>query len=40
MKIQKIINKETLMYILFGVATTVVNYAVFYLLYHVCLEKH
>lgn len=39
MKIQKIINKETLMYIVFGAATTVVNYAVFYLLYHVCFGK-
>ena len=34
-KIKKILNRETVLYIIFGVATTVVNYAVFYLLYNV-----
>ena len=34
-KIKKILNRETVLYIIFGVATTVVNYVVFYLLYNV-----
>ena len=34
-KIKKILNRETVLYIIFGVATTVVNYVVFYLLYTV-----
>lgn len=34
-KFKKFLNKETLLYLIFGVATTVVNYAVFYLLYTV-----
>lgn len=34
-KIKKIMNRETILYIVFGVATTVVNYVVFYLLYNV-----
>ena len=34
-KIKKILNRETILYIIFGVATTVVNYVVFYLLYNV-----
>ena len=34
-KIKKILNRETVLYIIFGVATTVVNYVVFYLLYSV-----
>lgn len=34
-KIKKIMNRETILYIIFGVATTVVNYVVFYLLYNV-----
>lgn len=31
--INKLINKETITYIIFGVLTTVVNYAVYYLFY-------
>ena len=34
-KIKKIMNRETILYIIFGVATTVVNYVVFYLLYNI-----
>ena len=34
-KIKKILNRETVLYIIFGVATTVVNYVVFHLLYNV-----
>ena len=34
-KIKKILNRETVLYIIFGVATTVVKYVVFYLLYSV-----
>ena len=34
-KIKKVLNRETILYIIFGVATTAVNYVVFYLLYHV-----
>ena len=34
-KIRKLLNRETILYIIFGVATTVVNYAVFHLLYNV-----
>ena len=34
-KIKKILNRETVLYIIFGVATTVVNYVAFYLLYNV-----
>lgn len=34
-KIKKILNRETVLYIIFGVATTAVNYVVFYLLYNV-----
>ena len=34
-KIKKILNRETILYIIFGVATTAVNYVVFYLLYNV-----
>ena len=34
-KIKKILNRETILYIVFGVATTVVNYVVFHLLYNV-----
>lgn len=34
-KIKKLLNRETILYIIFGVATTVVNYAVFHLLYNV-----
>ena len=34
-KLKKLLNRETVLYIAFGVATTVVNYVVFYLLYSV-----
>ena len=34
-KLKKLLNRETVLYIVFGVATTVVNYVVFYLLYSV-----
>lgn len=34
-KIKKLLNRETILYIVFGVATTVVNYIVFHLLYNV-----
>ena len=34
-KIKKILNRETVLYIIFGVATTVVNYLEVYLLYNV-----
>ena len=34
-KLKKLLNRETILYIIFGVATTAVNYVVFYLLYNV-----
>lgn len=34
-KLKKLLNRETIMYLIFGVATTVVNYVVFYLLYNI-----
>ena len=34
-RIKKIFNRETILYIVFGVATTAVNYVVFFLLYNV-----
>ena len=34
-KLKKLLNRETILYIIFGVATTVVNYVVFHLLYNV-----
>ena len=34
-KLKKLLNRETILYIIFGVATTVVNYIVFHLLYNV-----
>ena len=34
-KLKKLLNRETVLYIVFGVATTVVNYIVFHLLYNV-----
>ena len=34
-KLKKLLNRETVLYIIFGVATTVVNYIVFHLLYNV-----
>lgn len=38
-KIKKILNRETILYIVFGVATTVVNYVVFHLLYNVLWQQ-
>ena len=34
-KLRKLLNRETILYIVFGVATTLVNYVVFHLLYNV-----
>ena len=34
-KLKKLLNRETILYIVFGVATTAVNYIVFHLLYNV-----
>lgn len=34
-KLKKILKRETVLYLVFGVATTVVNYLVFHLLYNV-----
>ena len=34
-KLKKLLNRETILYIVFGVATTVVNYIVFHILYNV-----
>ena len=34
-RVKKLLNRETILYIAFGVATTVVNYVVFHLLYNV-----
>ena len=34
-KLKKLLNRETVLYIVFGVATPVVNYIVFHLLYNV-----
>ena len=34
-KLKKLLNRETVLYIIFGVATKVVNYVVFHLLYNV-----
>ena len=39
-KIKKILNRETVLYIIFGVATTVVNYIVFHLLYNVLWHQN
>lgn len=38
-KIKKLLNRETILYIIFGVATTVVNYVVFHLLYNVLWQQ-
>ncbi len=38
-QIKKLLNRETILYIIFGVATTVVNYVVFYLLYTVLWQR-
>ena len=34
-KLKKLLNRETVLYLIFGVATTVVYYVVFHLLYNV-----
>lgn len=39
-KLKKLLNRETILYIVFGVATTVVNYIVFFLLYNVLWQQH
>ncbi len=38
-KLKKLLNRETILYLVFGVATTVVNYIVFWLVYDVALGK-
>ena len=38
-KIKKLLNRETVLYIIFGVATTAVNYVVFHLLYNVFWQQ-
>ena len=38
-KLQKLLNRETVLYIIFGVTTTVVNYVVFHLLYNVLWQQ-
>ena len=38
-KIKKLLNRETILYIVFGVATTVVNYIAFHLLYNVLWQQ-
>ncbi len=38
-RLRKVLNRETIMYLIFGAATTAVNYAVFILLYNVCFAK-
>ena len=38
-RIKKLLNRETILYIIFGVATTVVNYVVFHLLYNVLWQQ-
>ena len=39
-KLKKLRNRETILYIVFGVATTVVNYIVFHLLYNVLWHQN
>ena len=39
-KLKKLLNRETILYIVFGVATTVVNYIVFHLLYTVLWHQN
>ncbi len=38
-KIKKLLSRETILYIVFGVATTVVNYVVFHLIYNVLWQQ-
>ena len=39
-KLKKLLNRETILYIVFGVATTVVNYIVFHILYNVLWNQN
>ena len=39
-KLKKLLNRETILYIIFGVATTAVNYVVFFLLYSVLWHQN
>ena len=39
-KIRKLLNRETVLYIIFGVATTAVNYIVFFLFYSMLWKQH
>ena len=39
-KLKKLLNRETVLYIIFGVATTAVNYLVFHLLYNVLWHQN
>lgn len=39
-RIKKLLNRETVLYIVFGVATTAVNYMVFHLLYNVLWQQN
>ena len=38
-RLKKLLNKETIMYLVFGVATTLVNYIVFFLCYELVLGQ-
>ena len=38
-KLRRILNRETILYLVFGVATTVVNYLVFWLIYDVAFDR-
>ena len=38
-KLKKLLNRETILYLVFGVATTVVNYIVFYLFYEIAFGR-
>ena len=39
-KLKKLLNRETILYIVFGVATTAVNYVVFHFLYNVLWHQN
>lgn len=38
-KLKKLVNRETVLYLIFGVATTIVNYIVFWLTYDLAFGK-
>lgn len=38
-RLKKLLNRETILYIIFGAATTVVNYTVFHLLYNLLWNR-